>query len=376
MKKQNYLPFLLLVTLTSCGVGSLPFDQSSTSLDDSTPSTPNRMLLQSIARMFRDDVLANQINFELKGQTQTFLDYQGSIDYQVNSAFVVDVEGDVKVNAPGAGQGQAEVNLAIHEFGIFYQATSGDDTFASEERYQYENETARLYVEDGLVYADLSLGATEIAFFLFPSTNRFFPEKVVTTAPEVLTQGLFPRINEADVNAWIDAMLPMVNGLTLVNTVVTGSNLTISYEIDQSDLPAIYERIYLGSYERSDLTEADLVYLDDLVNNVVSGITLDAFTVQFTLNLLSNELVGVDADIDVGYAYEFNAQFPLYEPENPDADDNGYVYLNNPIVYRYDFAFEFSAALLMFNDPFTLIGPVNKEEYEWIDLDAEDPNLF
>jgi hypothetical protein len=46
------------------------------------------------------------------------------------------------------------------------------------------------------------------------------------------------------------------------------------------------------------------------------------------------------------------------------------------LVYEHGFALEFSASLETFNEPFTLVGPVNKEEYEWLTLRFEDPNLF
>ncbi len=374
MKTMRALTLPLLFALTACGASEFPSVGSNGS--DNTPinlDQPNRLLLRSIANMMSDDVLANRVNFSLVGETETFIGYT---DYQVESSFNVDVSGDAVLNAPGFGQGQSQVNLSFNRFGINYASSNPDGSFYSEESYQYADETAAIYVEEGVAHVDLSPGATEIAYFLFPSTNSFFPERFRTEAPSELTSGLLPRIEEADVNAWIEAMLPMVDGLSLLSQSVSGSELTVRYEITQDDLRAIYERIYLGDLQRSDLDQEQLAYLDNLIEEVTSAITLNSFVVAFTINLLSNQLIAVFADIDVEYAYFFEFSFPYYDPENPEADDDGFAYMDYELVYEYGFALEFSASLETFNEPFTLVGPVNKEEYEWLTLRFEDPNLF
>jgi hypothetical protein len=109
----------------------------------------------------------------------------------------------------------------------------------------------------------------------------------------------------------------------------------------------------------------------------LAAITLNQFQISFSINLLTNLLEGLWIDIDVENQYRFELSLPVYDPENLEADEYGYIE-GDPysLEWTYNYDFEISAQMEVLTESIILVAPINKEEYELIDLDAEDPNLF
>jgi hypothetical protein len=96
------------------------------------------------------------------------------------------------------------------------------------------------------------------------------------------------------------------------------------------------------------------------------------------VNLLNQLIENLFVDIDVENHYTFEINIPIYDPENPEANEYGYVDGENPYLleWHYNYDFEVGAQMEVLIDPIVLIAPMNKEEYELIVVDIEDPNLI
>jgi hypothetical protein len=169
----------------------------------------------------------------------------------------------------------------------------------------------------------------------------------------------------------------MVDSLNLLNKTLTGSTLSIGYEITQEDLPVIFEQMYLGTITRDDLNEEENLRLDQWIDDSLAAVTLNEFQLSFSVNLVTNLIEALSINIDVDNQYRFELRMPVYDPENPEADDYGYIE-GDPytLEWTYNYDVDITAQMEVLTESISLIAPINKEDYELIDLDVEDPNLF
>jgi len=184
-------------------------------------------------------------------------------------------------------------------------------------------------------------------------------------------------LTEENIDLWVETSLPMVDSLNLLNKTLTGSTLSIRYEITQEDLPAIYEQMYLGTITREDLSEQENLQLDQWIEASLAAVTLNQFQISFSVNLMTNLIEGLSIDIDVDNQYSYELKIPIYDPENPAADEDGFIE-SDPFTleWSYNYDFEITAQMEVLTETISLIAPINKEEYEMIELNPENPNLF
>jgi hypothetical protein len=299
-------------------------------------------------------------------------------NYQTENTFQIAATADLAVNTPETGNGNAELNIDFDRFAVMSSSSAVDQDFSWTDEIVVENQTAKLYIEEGFAYVDLSEDATTIARLLFPSENREFPTQFKTPFDlQTATGNLIPQLTEENIDLWVEASLPMVDALNLLDKSLSGSTLSIRYEITQEDLPILFENMYLGSTTRDQLNEEENLLLDQWLEESLAAITLNQFQISFSINLLTNLLEGLWIDIDVENQYRFELRLPVYDPENPEADEYGYIE-GDPysLEWTYNYDFEITAQMEVLTESMILVAPINKEEYELIDLDAEDPNLF
>jgi hypothetical protein len=376
-KHQFFLTALSTLALTACGGASFPSNANTSALDFQTINDqPNRFVLRSLANMMTNpgSAIRSSINVDAEVLSEIILP-----NYQTTNIFQITADAELAMNTPSTGVGTAELNVDFERFALLSSSSSGDGSFAFESETVVENESAKVYFEDELAYIDLSEDATVVARLLFPSENREFPTQFKTPYTlEALTGNLLPQVTEADIDAWVEASLPMVDSLNLLNKTITGTLLTVGYEITQADLPVIYEAMFLGTNSREDLSEEETAFLDQWLEESLAGITLNAFALSVTVNLLNNLIESLFIDIDVENHYEFEINIPVYDPENPDANEYGYVDGNDPytLEWNYNYDLEINAQMEVLVDPIILVAPLNKEEYELIELNLEDPNLI
>ncbi len=376
-KHQFFLTALSTLALTACGGASFPSNANTSNLDFQTINDqPNRFVLRSLANMMTNpgSAIRSNINVDAEVLSEIILP-----NYQTTNIFQITADAELAMNTPSSGVGTAELNVDFERFALLSSSGSGDGSFAFESETVVENETAKVYFEDELAYIDLSEDATVITRLLFPSENREFPNQFKTPYTlEALTGDLLPEVTEANIDAWVEASLPMVDSLNLLNKTITGTLLTVGYEITQADLPVIYEAMFLGTNSREDLSDEEAAFLDQWLEESLAGITLNAFALSVTVNLLNNLIESLFIDIDVENHYELEINVPVYDPENPDANEYGYVDGNDPytLEWNYNYDLEINAQMEVLVDPIILVAPLNKEEYELIELNLEDPNLI
>lgn len=375
---QNHIFLSLLSTFTLTACGGVTFTSNNTSaLDFQTINNqPNRFVLRSLANMMTNPGSAIRTNLTINAGVLSEIILP---DYRTSNTFQIKADAELAMNTPTQSPGTAELKIDFERFALLSSSSSGDGLFDYESETVVENKTAKIYFEEGLAYVDLADDATTIARLLFPSANREFPNQF-KTAYELtdLTGDLLPEVTEADVDAWIEASLPMVDSLNLLNKTIDGTTLNVRYEITQEDLPLIYETMFLGSSSREDLNEEENAFLDQWVEDSVSGITLNAFEISMSVNLLNQLIETLFIDIDVENQYTFEINIPVYDPENPEANEYGYVDGENPYMleWLYNYDLEVNAQMEVLMDPIILVAPLNKEEYELIAVNIEDPNLI
>lgn len=364
------------IALTACGGFSIPANSTPSVINnDDAVNQPNRTVLRSLARMMSNpgNALRTNLNINAEIYSQIILP-----NYQTDNTFQIAANAELEANTPKTGKGNAELIVNFERFALLSSSRSGDESFSFTDETVVENQTGNLYIEDGLAYVNLSEDATTIARLLFPSANREFPTQFKTPFEfESLTGNFIPQLNEENIDLWIEASLPMVDSLDLLNKTLTGSTLAVSYEIRQEDLPAIYEQMYLGTMTRDDLNQEENLQLDQWIEDSLATVNLNQFQLSFSVNLITNLIEALSIDIDVENQLSFELRLPIYDPENLEADEYGYVE-GDPyrLEWTYNYDFDITAQMEVLTESITLIAPINKEEYELIDLDLEDPNLF
>lgn len=377
MQKIKLLTGLLTTfALTACGGTSFPSDAVNSDVNfDELSNQPNRTMLRSLANMMTNPGEAMRTTLDINAEVYSEIVLP---NYQTENTFQIAANAELAVNTPETGNGNAELNIDFERFALLSSNDFGDQGFNWTDEVVVENQTAKVYFEEGLAYIDLSEDATTIARLLFPSANREFPTQFKTTFDlQTATGNFIPQLTEENIDLWIEASLPMVDSLNLLDKTLTGSTLSIRYEITQEDLPIIFENMYLGTNTREQLSEEEILLLDQWLEESLAAITLNQFQISFSINLMTSLLEGLWIDIDVENQYRFELRLPVYDPENPEADEYGYIE-GDPysLEWTYNYDFEITAQMEVLLDSIVLIAPINKEEYELIDLEAEDPNLF
>ena len=377
MKKTKLLTAILTTfALTACGGISFSSESGNSEVNfDELSNQPNRTLLRSLASMMSNPGNAIRTNLDVSAEVYSQIVLP---NYQTENTFQIAATADLAVNTPETGNGNAELNIDFDRFAVMSSSGAVDQDFSWTDEIVVENQTAKLYIEEGFAYVDLSEDATTIARLLFPSENREFPTQFKTPFDlQTATGNLIPQLTEENIDLWVEASLPMVDALNLLDKSLSGSTLSIRYEITQEDLPILFENMYLGSTTRDQLNEEENLLLDEWLEESLAAITLNQFQISFSINLLTNLLEGLWIDIDVENQYRFELRLPVYDPENPEADEYGYIE-GDPysLEWTYNYDFEITAQMEVLTESMILVAPINKEEYELIDLDAEDPNLF
>jgi hypothetical protein len=377
MKTKNLFGSLFTtVALTACGGFSLSSNPTSSALTiEDSFNQPNRTMLRSLATMLSNPGRAMRTNLNINAEIYSEVILP---NYQTSNTFQIAASAELAMNTPETGNGNAELNINVDRFALLSSISSDDESFTLTDETVVENQTANLYIEEGLAYVNLSEDATTIARLLFPSANREFPTQFKTPLElEDLTGNFIPQLTEENIDRWVETSLPMVDSLNLLNKTLTGSTLSIRYEITQEDLPAIYEQMYLGTITRDDLNEEDNLQLDQWIEASLAAITLNQFQISFSVNLMTNLIEGLSIDIDVDNQYSYELIIPIYDPENPEADEDGFIE-SDPFTleWSYNYAFEINAQMEVLTETISLIAPINKEEYELIELNPENPNLF
>lgn len=321
---------------------------------------PNRNFLEAFANTMINPGAATIINASTDSEIYSRIAIP---NYESENTFRVDADAELKLNNT---ESIAQLILNINTFELSTSSKTQDDTFFHTDTYLVEQQTGEIYFDGELAFIDLPEEATIIPQLLFPSANRSFPTQFKTPfAYDSLSSLVMPELNDANFNALVEAYLPMVEGLNLLENSLNGSSLLIRYEITQSDLPMIYETTFLGTRTRDELNEEEIQWLDEGIARALEGIRLNQFELAVSFNLLSNKIESVLVDIDVENFYRYDQTIPNGDEEVP--------YF---VEWNYNYDLFFTAQIETIDSPMIILSPVNKEGYELIELQFEDPYLF
>jgi hypothetical protein len=150
-----------------------------------------------------------------------------------------------------------------------------------------------------------------------------------------------------------------------------GTTLLISYEITQDDLPVIFEAMYLGTTSKDSLTEEELAFFEQWLADSIAGIDIGTFRLAIELDLLTNQITDVLLDIDASVGYIYEIPFYEYDPENPNADEWGYI-VNGSYTIEYGTTYDINlqASMELFSESLPIAIPTNKEEYVLFDIES------
>ncbi|MEY3431963.1 MAG: hypothetical protein RIS53_861, partial [Bacillota bacterium] len=109
----------------------------------------------------------------------------------------------------------------------------------------------------------------------------------------------------------------------------------------------------------------EIQWLDEGIARALEGIRLNQFELAVSFNLLSNKIESVLVDIDVENFYRYDQTIPNGDEEVP--------YF---VEWNYNYDLFFTAQIETIDSPMIILSPVNKEGYELIELQFEDPYLF
>jgi hypothetical protein len=353
-QKSNIWPLISFATLTATAI-VVALSTSTANLDN-----PNRNFLQAFANTMVNPGAATTITASTNSEIYSRIAIP---NYETENTFKVDAEGELKLNN---NESIAKLLLTINRFELSAASKTDDGSFSYDDTLLVEQEIVDIYFDGELAFVDLTEEAAIIPQLLFPSANRTFPTQFKTPFPyESLSSLIMPDLNEANLNELVEAYLPMVEDLNLLENSLSGNSLVIRYEITQSDLPMIYETMFLGTRTRAELNAEEIEWLDEGIARALAGITLNQFELAVSLNLLSNKIESVLVDIDVENFYRYDLTIPNGDEEVP--------YF---VEWTYHYDIFFTAQIETFENSFVFIAPVNKEEYELIELEFEDPYLF
>lgn len=353
-QKSNTWIMIPFATLTATAI-VIALSTSTANLDN-----PNRNFLQAFANTIVNPGAATTITASTNSEIYSRIAIP---NYETENTFKVDAEGELKLNN---NESIAKLFLTVNRFELSAASRTGDDTFSHDDTLIVEQENVDIYFDGELAFVDLTEETTIIPQLLFPSANRSFPTQFKTPFPyESLSSLIMPDLNEANLSQLVEAYLPMVEGLSLLENSLSGNSLVIRYEITQSDLPMIYETMFLGTRTRAELNAEEIEWLDEGIARALAGINLNQFELAVSLNLLSNKIESVLVDVDVENFYRYDQTIPNGDEEVP--------YF---VEWTYHYDIFFTAQIETIENPMILIGPVNKDEYEFIELEFENPYLF
>ena len=350
-----------LMALVSCQTTSVNESSSNqNALLTMIETEPNRLMLNGWLGMSANNATSSRITFSTQTQMDSYFQLGEGVDaYRYETLMVVDANGTFTENTSTS---QAELDLQLNQ--LESTQTVYVAPYAYETSLQLNDERVTVFFEADTAFIDLN-GSEELLGLLY--FYNYDTVGLLMQTPfdyQTVKASLFPVVSEAEVDAWIAAMLPMVNTIDLVEKTFNGTELTITYQLDQEDLYTLYEQLYLGGMTRDELSEEDIAYLDDFLNDVMDIITIQSFTLSATLNTLSGMITNIFVDIDVDTRYDLELPNYVYDPENENADEYGYITDGTyRLLYDYNYDVVLSATMEWFESDPLLVAPANKEDY-------------
>lgn len=364
MKKTIFLSSFALFALAACGTPTPSNSLLPQETIDEALNNPNKMLLNTMMAMATTPNMATETTFETNGTfRQSTRETTSSSQSLSTMLFSFDVDAELKTNDLLGVAPQAELTLNVNDFRTLVSASMMGQSYTQE--VSFEDQTLAAYYDEGMAYLDLT-GANDLLSSLsagaIPVSKIKFPVESPSElglSPDEMT----PEEQEAFINEW----LPFVDTIPGLIADVNGTSLDIQYEITQADFNQMVQDMFLEGTENLDLTSEETEFLNTMIEETIAMVTINTFSLSLSLNLLSSQLTALLVDIDVQLADTFTYESIVdYDPENPDADAEGWVWEN--VTIETLTILDVFAQLTM--ESFTESRPIailiNKDEYELV----------
>jgi hypothetical protein len=162
----------------------------------------------------------------------------------------------------------------------------------------------------------------------------------------------------------------------LLQSEISGTKLSITYEATQDDLVQMFETGYLGGYSREDFDEEYLQQLDQWVADAVAGFQINRMFASVSVDLLTSVVESLTIDIDVSTGYSYDGEMSFYNPESINADEFGFEQYPYSWSYSTSYDIEISLETSELSNEIPIALPVNKEEYELIELGHQPEEVY
>lgn len=315
--------------------------QLPSSLVNEALSEPNRMLLNAMMGVMQTNGSSQTdvaINATVIQGSQMVMD---NLQLTSMQRFNLELEAQLKTNDWLGSTPQASLIVDLVDLTSTQTETVGPTTNTMS--FNVSNQRIEVYYEAGTLY--LNLSHADDIFSMFPMINLPDKTRYDVGTPEALGFVSEP-MTEAEVEAAIATLLPMLEMMPLVQTTIQGTNLVVRYELTPETLPSILANLMLQGSDLTALTSEDMESINAVVAMMLAQIDLTTFVIEVGINLLTGQLVNLIVDIDVRI--------------DTSVTDSESDYLINSYL---DIDVSVGVQMLQFLEDRPIALPVDKEEY-------------
>ena len=428
MKNKNLFAFLVTLTMVSCASPSSSSSEGGISIPNDVlmmaQNEPSRMFLSALmmpTSSSRTETVASVDSRTVSTWSNTLGDWSA----QYTDIFDFEASGLLRSEGFGTDEARiyAEVDLVNFESEIIYDSGPQYESYIT----AFENERIVAYYDGSEVFLDLT-DAEGFAFVfahsgIAPSWSYYYyiegidrPSKLRFNAREIIESGLLPLfpggndqqvcikmclddpsteeiecnspceeeepeqeprgpLTQEEIEAFAASILPMFN-YNLLQSEISGTKLSITYEATQDDLVQMFETGYLGGYSREDFDEEYLQQLDQWVADAVAGFQINRMFASVSVDLLTSVVESLTIDIDVSTGYSYDGEMSFYNPESVNADELGFEQYPYSWSYSTSYDIEISLETSELSNEIPIALPVNKEEYELIELGYQPEEVY
>jgi len=362
MEKYKILSMLTFVGLVACTPPtSSSVNPLTSEVVQQALTQPNRTMLTSMMSMVSTQYSASEL----------ILDARVALDQQTarvsdqtviqDMSLLVDFDLLVKTNNFGQTNGQALLDLDLNTFTL--------NSLALDQPIALSNQTISLIYDEDFLYADIT-NASDLIEVMTGESSSTIPGKFkVAIDPALFDDMGVEPIPEDQVQSMVEELLPMFDMIPQITPTISGTNLIIRYEVTQADLPEIITYLLMEGGDVNSLSSTEQAILAEIIDSIMKQITIHSLVVEVSVSLLTFTIEGLLIDIDVDLAYvEVNYYDWFYDPTNPEADENGYVYIEELINQSISIDVDVLLSMTMFEAEKPIAILINKEEYQLIDI--------
>lgn len=362
MKNYKFLSIFAFVGLVACSPpASSSINPLTSEVIQQALTQPNRMMLTSMMSMMSTQYAATELTLDARvafDQRATLVSDQSVVQ---DDSLLVDLDLLLKTNNLGQTNGQALLDLDLNTFTF--------SSLALEQPIALSNQSISLIYDEDFLYVDITNASDLIAVMTGEASSTIPGKFKVAIDPAIFDDIGMEPIPEDQVQPMVEELLPMLDMIPQVTPTISGTNLTIRYEVTQEDLPDIITYMLLEGGDISSLSPSEQTLLADIIAGIMEQVTIHSFVVVVNMSLLTFTVEGILIDIDIDLDYvETNYYDWYYDPTDPDADEYGYVYLEDSINQSVSIDIDVLLSMTMFESEKPIAILINKEEYQLIDI--------